>query len=166
MIIRSTTISYYKSKSKSIRNREQDIIQKLDLLDDAICKNMTKLKLSLSQFMKRRVNRLCFEQNVAGWKTENVYFVNLEKRKYNKKTISELRLQDKSTTNNANVILDQTETFYKYLYTAEATFSDEECDKFIRNLKHMTNAKQVLEILQNDKALGEDGFTVEFYKLM
>lgn len=105
MIITSTTISYYKSKSKSIRNREQDIIQKLDLLDDAICKNMTKLKLSLSQFMKRRVNRLCFEQNVAGWKTENVYFVNLEKRKYNKKTISELRLQDKSTTNNANVIL-------------------------------------------------------------
>lgn len=30
----------------------------------------------------------------------------------------------------------------------------------------MTNAKKVLEILQNDKALGEDGFTVEFYKLM
>ena len=48
------------------------------------------------------------------------YFFNLEKRKYNKKTISELRLQDKSTTNNANVILDQTETFYKNLYTSEA----------------------------------------------
>ena len=41
MEIRSATISYSKSKSKSIRNREQDIIQKLNLLDDAICNNFS-----------------------------------------------------------------------------------------------------------------------------
>ena len=39
------------------------------------------------------------------------YFFNLEKRNYNKKTISELRLQDESTANNENVILDQIENF-------------------------------------------------------
>ena len=55
------------------------------------------------------------------------YFFNLEKRNYNKKTISELRLQDESTTNNENVILDQIEIFYKNLYTSEGNFSDEAC---------------------------------------
>ena len=33
------------------------------------------------------------------------YFFNLEKRKYNKMAISELKLQDDSTTNNENVII-------------------------------------------------------------
>ena len=39
------------------------------------------------------------------------YFFNLEKRNYNRNIISKLRLQDESTKNNENVILDQTETF-------------------------------------------------------
>jgi len=62
---------------------------------------MTNLKLSLSQFMKSRVNRLCFEQRcrwVESGERPTKYFFNWEKRNYNKKTISELRLQDKSTT--------------------------------------------------------------------
>ena len=78
------------------------------------------------------------------------------------------------------MILDQIETFYKNLYASEGTFSDEECDTFIRNLElpklsdedrdslegQLTydECKKVLETLQNDKAPGEDGFTVEFYK--
>ena len=97
------------------------------------------------------------------------YFFNLEKRNYNKKTISELRLQDESTTNNANVILDQIETFYKNLYASEGTFSDEECDTFIRNLElpklsdedrdslegQLTydECKKALETLQNSSML-------------
>ena len=51
---------------------------------------------------------------------------NLKKNQnYRKKTISELRFQDDSTTNNKNVILDQIETFYKNLYTSEENISDE-----------------------------------------
>ena len=37
--IRSTTISYSKSKCKFIRDREKDILFKLDLLDNAMCNN-------------------------------------------------------------------------------------------------------------------------------
>ena len=66
------------------------------------------------------------------------YFFNLEKRNYNKKTISELRLQDESTTNNENVILDQIEIFYKNLYTSEGNFSDKACDLFVRDLEVLT----------------------------
>ena len=41
METRSATISYSKSKSKGIRNREQDILWKLDLLDSTICNNFS-----------------------------------------------------------------------------------------------------------------------------
>ena len=176
MEISSATISYSKSKSKSIRNREQDIIQKLNLLDDAICNNFSSPDIAgvLQEYVQLKAElKSIYERPTK-------YFFNLEKRNYNKKTISELRFQDESTTNNANVILDQIETFYKNLYASEGTFSNEECDTFIRNLElpklsdedrdslegQLTydECKKVLETLQNDKAPGEDGFTVEFYK--
>ena len=108
------------------------------------------------------------------------YFFNLEKRNYNKKTISELRLQDDSTTNNRNVILDQIETYFKNLYTSDYTYSNEEWDSFTLNLKiprlsdedrhnvegplTYDECKKVIETFQADKAPGEDGFTAEFYK--
>ena len=41
MEIRSATISYSKSKCKRIRDREKDILFKLDLLDNAICNNFS-----------------------------------------------------------------------------------------------------------------------------
>jgi len=76
------------------------------------------------------------------------YFFNLEKRNYNKKTISELRLQDESTTNNENVILNEIETFYKNLYTSEGSFSDEECDLFIRYMESLLSWTKIETILK------------------
>ena len=86
--------------------------------------------------------------------------------------ISELRLQDESTTNNENVILDQIETFYKNLYTSERNFSDEASDLFVCNLEipnlrdeerdnlegplTYDECRKALETSQNDKAPGEN----------
>lgn len=69
------------------------------------------------------------------------------------------------------MILDQIEIFYKNLYTSEESFSDEECDLFIRNLEipilldedrdnlegQLTydECRKALETFQNDKAPGE-----------
>ena len=123
MEIRSATISYSKSKCKRIRDREHDILFKLDLLDNTICNNFSSpdidetlqeyenLKSELKLIYEEKGKPL--ELNVVGRKrreANKVYFFNLEKRNYNKKTISELRLQDESTTNNENVILDQIDT--------------------------------------------------------
>ena len=52
----------------------------------------------------------------------------LKKRNYNKKTISELRLQGKFTTCNENEIPDQIEDHSKNLY-----FSHEEYEEFIHD---------------------------------
>ena len=78
------------------------------------------------------------------------------------------------------MILVQIETYYKNLYTSDYTFSSEEFNSFTQNLEipklsdedrdnlegllTYAECKKVLEIFQNVKAPGEDGFTVEFYK--
>ena len=106
----------------------------------------------------------------------NKVFLQPRKTKLQQKTISKLRLQDESTTNNENVILDQIETFYKNLCTSEGNFSDEACDLFVRNLETSSlsdeerdnlegpltydECRKTLETFQNDKAPGEDGFTI------
>ena len=109
------------------------------------------------------------------------YFFNLEKRNYNKKTVWELRLEDETTTTNDKQILDQIEAYFKDLYTSVNAFSQDEYDEFTQHLQipklsdedrdnlegplNYEECKNVLESFQNDKSPGEDGFTVEFYKL-
>jgi len=65
----------------------------------------------------------------------NKYFFNLKKRNYDKKTIVELRLLDESMTMQWKEILDQIEAYFKNLYSPENTFSQEEYEEFIQNLK-------------------------------
>ena len=85
MEIRSATITYSKNKSKSNRNREQELIRKLDHLDGTICNNFSsplidgvlreydELKTELQSIYEEKgiESKLYFEQNAAGWKTEN-----------------------------------------------------------------------------------------------
>ena len=116
--------------SKRIRNREQDILWKLDLLDNTICNNFSSpdidntlqeyenLKFELKSIYEEKGKQAKFRAKcrwVENGERPTKYFFNLEKRNYNKKTIRELRRQDESITNNENEILDQIETFYKKL---------------------------------------------------
>ena len=150
MEIRSATITYSKNKSKSIRNREKELIRKLDDLDGTICNNFSsphidgvlreydELKTELQSIYEEKGKQAIFRAKcrwVENGERPTKYFFNLEKRNYNKKTISELRLQDNSTTNNRNVILDQIETYFKNLYTSDYTYSNDEWDSFTLNLK-------------------------------
>ena len=63
------------------------------------------------------------------------YFFNLEKRNYNKKTISKLGLQDESTSCHEKEILDQIEAYFKNLYSSEYTLFQREYQEFIHNLE-------------------------------
>ena len=195
MEIRSAMITYSKKESKSIRNRERELIRKLDDLDGTTCNNFSsphidgvlreydELTAELQSIYEEKGKQAIFRAKcrwVENGERPTKYFFNLEKRNYNKKTISELRLQDDSTTNNRNVILDQIETYFKNLYTSDYTYSNEEWDSFTLNLKiprlsdedrdnlegplTYDECKKVIETFQADKAPGEDGFTAEFYK--
>ena len=195
MEIRNTTISYTKHKAKMSRDRAKDIRQQLEQLDEIICKDFfasdinqvlqcyDSLKSELQSLYEDKGKHAMFRAKcrwVENGERPTKYFFNLEKRNYNKKTISELRLQDESTTCNEKEILDQIEAYFKNLYSSECTLSQEEYQEFIQNLEipRLSNedrdslegpltyeeCKKVLDSFQNDKSPGVDGFTVEFYK--
>ena len=46
------------------------------------------------------------------------YFFKLEKRNYNRKTITELRIKGETTTNNERQILEAIEQYYNELYAS------------------------------------------------
>ena len=140
------------------------------------------LKTELKSFYENKGRQAMFRAKcrwVENGERPTKYFFNLEKRNYNRKTISELRIQDDSTTCNVKQILDQIEDYFKELYTSENTSSQEEYDEFIQHLTipRLSNedrdslegpltyeeCKKVLDSFKNDKSPGEDGFTVEFY---
>ena len=121
MEIRSATISYSKNKFKCTRNREQVLLRKLDQLDGTICNNFSspdvdgvlreydELKTELQSIYEEKGKQAMFRAKcrwVENGERPTKYFFN-RKRNYKKKTITEVRLQEDSTTNDGNVILEQ-----------------------------------------------------------
>jgi len=106
------------------------------------------------------------------------YSLNLEKRNFSRKTINELRKQDGVEIREENEILKAIQEFYEDLYSSEISTSQEQFDLFIRNLIFpklsdedreeiegpltLDECKRVLELFQENKSPGEDGFTVNF----
>ena len=94
MEIRSATIMYSKNKSKSIRNREQELIRKLDHLDGTICNNFSspridgvlreyhELKTELQSIYEEKGKQAIFRAKcrwVENGERPTKYFFNLEK---------------------------------------------------------------------------------------
>ena len=108
------------------------------------------------------------------------YFFNLEKRNYNRKTITELHTDDNEIVKEEDKILETIEKFYEDLYRSKITVSQVNFDEFIKDVEIPTldndekneleglftleGGKKVLETFEDNKSPGEDGFTAEFYK--
>ena len=105
------------------------------------------------------------------------YFLNLEKRRGEKKSINKLKLNDGTETEDQEVILKEEEKFYRSLY--ESSSSNEEIkaskilfqNKLIKPLSE-ESAKicegkvciNSLNEMKNDRSPGSGGLTSEFYK--
>ena len=179
MEIRNATISNTKYKAKVSRDRAEEIRHQLEQLDNTICNNF--FSPDINKLLLHYDNLKSELQSLYENKGKQAMFRAKCRCRYNKKTIRELRLEDESTTTNDEQILDQIETYFRGLYTSVETFSQDEYDEFIQHLQipklsdedrdnlegplGYEECKNVLESFQNDKSPGEDGFTVEFYKL-
>ena len=115
MEIRTVTISYAKSKAKSTSDRELEIRRHLERLDNTICNNFSApniddilkeydcLKSELQSIYEDKGRQAMFRakcQRLEYGERPTNFFFNMEKRNYNKKTISALRLQDESKKTN------------------------------------------------------------------
>ena len=194
MEIRAATIAFTKRKAKTNHNRGKEIKRQLDELDDIICNNFqhpdidkildkySELKNEFESIYEQKGKAAMFRSK-SRWLEEGErptkYFFNLEKRNYNKKTVTELNIDNVTTVKDEKKILYQIESFYEELHSTEMTFSHADYDEFIKDLKITRLSKDVretcegllafeeckksLETFQNGKSPGEDGFTAEFY---
>ena len=109
------------------------------------------------------------------------YFLNLEKRRGEKKNINKLKLNDRTETEGQEVILKEEEKFYRSLY--ESSSSNEEIpaskilfqNKLIKPLSEesakICEGKETkeecinsLNEMKNGRSPGSNGLTSEFYK--
>ena len=145
-----------------------------------------ELKSELKSIYEEKLKQAMFRSQCRyvenGERPRNYFFLILKKVLTTKKTISELRLQDNSFTRNETVNLEQIENYYSSLYTSSLTFSETAYGTFTDNVESpklsedvkktlegpltYDECKKILETFQNDKALREDGFTVEFYTFL
>ena len=63
------------------------------------------------------------------------YFFNLEKRNYNKKTVTELKTDSDTTIKDEKQILDEIESYYNNLYTTDIIFSHTAYSEYIEKLQ-------------------------------
>ena len=108
------------------------------------------------------------------------YIFNLEKRNYNRKTISELELENGEFIYNEKKILSAVQNFYRDLYTSKMSGTQSEFDHCTQNLTipellsderdkmvrilTFDECKETVKSFSNGKSIGGDGFTVEFYR--
>ena len=176
MEFRSTTISYSKNKSKLTHVREEEVKSRLEELDRIICNNFNSpgidpilneydnLKAELQSIYEKKGRSAIFRSKCR-WVEEGErptkYFFNLEKKNYNKKTITELHGEDGTTINNEKRILDSIEKYYSQLYKTINNLEQKEMEGPLS----VEECKKALDTFEGDKTPGEDGFTVEFYKI-
>ena len=120
---------------------------------------------------------------VAHGEKNTKYFLNLEKRNYNKKVITKLKKSDGTELTDPNHILREEENFYTNLYSPEiSNFCKEELEEAnIYFLSQQTSASlnpnevqlcegeisereclENLKAMPNGKSPGTDGFPAEF----
>ena len=106
------------------------------------------------------------------------YFLNLEKRNFVNKSITELKISENKTTKDQKEILKLQMEFYKTLYskrTIEQVFDYEPDLSGLPTVKadgktllnkelEKTEVDEALKSLKNNKSPGPDGFSAEFFK--
>ena len=150
MEIRAATIAYGKKKAKVTANRELEVTRQLEILDRNICDNFNSpdtarilkeyenLKTELQSIYEEKGRAAIFRSKcrwVEKGERPTKYFFNLEKRNYNRKTITELRIEGETTTNNERQILEAIEKYYNELYASVNNSQENDVDQFIEQLK-------------------------------
>ena len=120
-------------------------------------------------------------QHYKDWEKPSKYFLNLEKKIYLNKNISELISNNNETINDSKLILKEQASFYQKLFSTKGIKINEHTrySHLLNNLPKLTDSnKNNLEIpiklkeledsintSKNNKAPGPDGFSNEFFKV-
>ena len=167
MEIRSYTIKYTKQKSFQLRQRERELQEMLNRLDNRLCNlgldsldldNYAKLKEEFENIYKVKGKRSIFRCK-ARWSEQGEkptkYFLNPEKRNYNRKIIAELKVKDDKILVDENEILNRIQCFCEDLYTSKTLLNEDKFNEFVE--KRNYNRKIIAELkVKDDKILVDE----------
>ena len=103
-----------------------------------ILKEYEDLKTELQSIYEEKGRAASFQSKcrwVEKGERPTKYFFNLEKRSYNRKTITELQIEGETTTNNESQILEAIEKYYNELYASVNNPQENDVDEFTEHLK-------------------------------
>ena len=133
MEIRSLTIPYAKNKAKNVRTLEKQLESRIESLENKIEANpddgtdaeqqeYERLKTELRRIYEERADGAILRSKIR-WiehgEKPTKYFFNMERRNYNKKTITELTVEGGITISNDDDILEEIRGFYENLYKTD-----------------------------------------------
>ena len=193
MEIRGFTIKYSKNKAKKRKSSEIHLQNQINELykkaekqpnNKQIINDIYHVRSRLKKIMQQKTKGTILRSKVR-WhehgERNTRYFYSLEKRNYEKKTTTKLKLSDGSFTNDQSKILQEQMHFYKTLYTSTkhgpTTLNDPLCS-FSENISPLENDDMLscegkvtqgecfkaLNEFINEKSPGTDGFQAEFYR--
>ena len=189
---RDFCICFSKQVAKAKRKREIYLLCKLKQVNERLDQNhqdtnlvveVERVRLKLQKISEHKTKGAIIRSR-ARWyehgKRNSKYFVNLEKRAYERKHIVKLKTKENIYLDEPNKILCQMENFYKTLYSqiSEDTFNasaphflncnnikrlDGEHQKIFEGLITEEECLSALKKFSKNKTPGSDGLTAEFY---
>ena len=188
MELRGQSISYASYKNKQKNNLEKELINKITLLENNLNENkILELDILKTDLYELRQEKL--KGNLIRSRAEYIdkgerptkYFCGLEKHNYVIKTMQQLQKDDGTVLIDQEIILKETELFYKNLYSSRETeleninlnkyvghsmkkITDEQAEK-LEGLLTLHEISNTLKNMKNGKSPGLSGFSAEFFKV-
>lgn len=131
MELRGQSISYASYKNKQKNNREKQLIQEIGEMEGCINEsNMEKLETLKTELFEIRQEKL--KGHIIRYKSEYIdkgekpikFFCGLEKHNYVSKSMPKLEMTDGTILYKQSEILNETENYYKHLYTSKDNILD------------------------------------------
>ena len=198
MRIRSSSLKYAKEKRAKMKAKETNLqcdilslqkkLEENNLSETDKTVSLKELEVKTLQLEKicQYQTRVTIIRSKARWHNEGEknteYFLSLEKRHFNTKTIKQLQLDDKSVINTDDKILKEAKSFYQKLYSfckpqsisdydniffpegSTGTLEEQE-RKECEGLLTIGECLESLKTMAPNKSPGSDGLPVEFYKV-
>ena len=186
MEIRDFCIRFSKRRAKAKREREIDLLCELKQLNERLDQNhqdtnlaveVERVRIELQKISEHKTKGAIVRSRARGYEhgeRNSKYFMNLEKRAYERKHIVKLKTKENIYLEEPNKILCQMENFYKTLYSSQISE-----DTFNASAPHFLNCNNIkrldgehqkicegclsaLKQFSKNKTPGSDGLTAEF----
>ena len=191
--IRVDTIRHSKQKAMKRKAKETNLQREFEKAkqifdsdpDDINANALNSTKEKLEPLYEKKIQGIIIRARARWWKhgeKSTKYFFNLEKRNHVKKHVRKLKISGSIITDPFNILSEEKHFYQKLHSTSKNNNADNlrATELFLSNLNIRRLTKQqmlscegkitleacgkVLESFQNNKAPGNDGIPVEFYK--